>query len=82
MRISPMNLTTSFQQLFRPKKFQKELYLSLTLSHSHIGACAWSMDTDGTLMVAASESKKLGNDTWENRIEIADELIEKLSEYN
>jgi ribosomal protein L18 len=76
-----MNLSTSFQQLFRPKKPQKELYLALTLSHSHVGACAWSMDSDGTLMVAASESKKLGKNTWENRIEIADQLIEKLSEY-
>ena len=81
MHISPMNLSTSFQQLFRPKKPQKELYLSLTLSHSHIGACAWSMDSDGTLMVAAAESKKLGKNTWEHRIEIADQLIEKLSEY-
>jgi ribosomal protein L18 len=76
-----MNLSTSFQQLFHPKKPQKELYLSLTLSHSHVGACAWSMDSDGELMVAAAESKKLGNNTWENRIEIADQLIEKLSEY-
>ena len=76
-----MNLSTSFQQLFHPKKPQKELYLALTLSHSHVGACAWSMDSDGTLMVAASESKKLGKNTWENRIEIADQLIEKLSEY-
>lgn len=81
MHISHMNLSTSFQQLFRPKKPQKELYLSLTLSHSHIGACAWSMDDDGTLMVAAAESKKLGKNTWENRIQIADQLIEKLSEY-
>lgn len=81
MHISPMNLSTPFQQLFRPKKPQKELYLSLTLSHSHIGACAWSMDSDGRLMVAAAESKKLGNNTWKNRIEIADQLIEKLSEY-
>jgi len=81
MHISPMNLSTSFQQLFRPKKPQKELYLSLTLSHSHIGACAWSMDADGTLMVAAAESKKLGKNTWENRTQIADQLIEKLSEY-
>jgi hypothetical protein len=39
------------------------------------------MDDNGTLMVAASESKKLGDNTWENRVSIADELIEKLSEY-
>jgi len=81
MHISPMNLEASFQQLFHPKKTQKELYLSLTLSHSHIGACVWSMDVDGALQVAASESKKLEKSSWENRIEIADELIEKLSEH-
>jgi len=81
MRISPMNLMTSFQRLFRPNKPQKELYLSLLLSHSYVGACAWSMDVDGTLQVTAVESKKLEKNTWENRIEIADGLIEKLSEH-
>ncbi len=81
MRISPMDLTTSFQQLFHSKKPQKELYLSLTLSHSHVGACSWSMDSEGGLQVAAVESKKLDIHSWEKRIEIADELIEKLSEH-
>lgn len=71
----------SLQHLVRPKKSQKELYLSITLSHSHVGACAWSMGEDGGLLVAASESKRIGKNTWENRVEIADQLIEKLSEY-
>lgn len=73
-----MNLPEPLESLFHPKPTHKEFYVSLAFLRSHSAGCAWTIDSDGTLDVVASDSVAAKPDSWESRIEASDSLITHL----
>lgn len=73
-----MNLPEPLESLFHPKPTRKEFYVSFAFLRSHTVACAWNIDSDGTLDVVASDRATTKPDSWDSRIEASDALIANL----
>ncbi len=75
-----MKLSNPFQRLLHQREVEKDMYLSLVISHMSVSGCVWSLDPEKKLDILGCEQQDTHDATWEERIEVTDAIISKLQD--
>ena len=75
-----MKLPELFQSIFKRKSNSREIYVSLYLDALQVAGSFFTIEQSGAVMVLASRSERLKNDSWEERSVVVDELLGLLEE--
>ncbi len=78
--VSCMKLPDFFQSIFKRTAKTHEVYVSLYLDALQVAGSFFSIEPDGKVVILASRSENLKQDSWEERGVVVDEILGMLEE--